>query len=164
MGYPFKTVFIKSGQLTYFELRRSDARLVVFVHPSKANILKVMDQKDSLVFWILKLHYSLHSGIIGESLILLIGLLFIFSLITGLIVYRKALVNVLTFRTKFLKKRKRSVASTLHRYVGVWALHFNLLMGLTGTVISYEIVKNSLNAPAPTAVASPDINILLIKS
>lgn len=147
-----------------FELRRPDTRLIIFTHPSNGNILKVMDQKDSLVFWILKLHYSLHSGIIGESLILLIGLLFIFSLITGLIVYRKALINVLTFRTRFLKKRKRSVTSSLHRYVGVWALLFNLLIALTGTVISYEIVKSSLNTPASAAIANPDVKISIDKA
>ncbi|WP_276348870.1 PepSY-associated TM helix domain-containing protein [Daejeonella sp. JGW-45] len=128
-----------------FQLRRPDARLIIFVHPSQGNITKVLDQKDSKVYWILKLHYSLHSGIIGESIILLVGLTFILSLITGLIVYRKALLNILTFKTRFLKKRKRSLASSLHRYVGVWALVFNLLIVLTGTVISFEIVKSGLN-------------------
>jgi len=127
-----------------FQLRRPDSRLIIFVHPSQGTIIKVMDQKDSLVFWILKLHYSLHSGIIGESLILLVGLIFLLSLITGLIVYRKALLDILTFKTRFLKKRKRSFVSSLHRYVGVWALVFNLSIVLTGTVISFEIVKSGL--------------------
>lgn len=129
-----------------FQLRRPDARLIIFVHPSQGNIIKVMDQTDSTVYWILKLHYSLHSGIIGESLILLVGLTFILSLATGLIVYRKALLDILTFKTRFLKKRKRSLVSSLHRYVGVWSLVFNLLIVLTGTVISFEIVKNGLKS------------------
>jgi uncharacterized iron-regulated membrane protein len=127
-----------------FQLRRPESRLIIFVHPSQGNIIKVMDQRDSKVYWILKLHYSLHSGIIGESLILLVGLTFILSLVTGLIVYRKALLDILTFRTRFLKKKKRSLVSSLHRYVGVWALVFNLLIVLTGTVISFEIVKSGL--------------------
>lgn len=129
-----------------FQLRRPDARLVIFVHPSHGNIIKVLDQKDSKVYWILKLHYSLHSGIIGESLIFLVGLIFILSLVTGLIVYRKALLDILTFKTRFLKKRKRSLVSSLHRYVGVWALVFNLLIVLTGTVISFEIVRSGLKS------------------
>ena len=138
-----------------FQLRRPDARLIIFVHPSDGNIIKVMDQEDSKVFWILKLHYSLHSGIIGESVILLVGLTFILSLITGLIVYRKALLDVLTFKTRFLKKRKRSLVSSLHRYVGVWALVFNLLIASTGTVISYEIVKSGLKSES-AITSSPD--------
>ncbi|MDO8992278.1 PepSY domain-containing protein [Daejeonella sp.] len=144
-----------------FQLRRPDARLIIFVHPSQGNIIKVMDQKDGKVYWILKLHYSLHSGIIGESLILLVGLTFILSLVTGLIVYRKALLDILTFKTRFLKKRKRSLVSSLHRYVGVWALVFNLLIVLTGTVISFEIVKSGIkNKSAITSLPdTPKIGI-----
>lgn len=142
-----------------FQLRRPDARLIIFSHPSDGTILKVMDQRNSIVFWILKLHYSLHSGIIGESLILMTGALFMFSLITGLVVYRKALISVLTFKTQFNKSKKRSAASSLHRYVGVWALIFNLPIALTGTVISYEIVRSRLQAPATTLPSTPNINI-----
>ncbi len=146
-----------------FQLRRSDGRLIIFVHPSKGNIIKVMDQKDSKVFWILKLHYSLHSGIIGESLIFLIGLIFILSLITGLIVYRKALVDILTFKKRFLRKRKRSLVSSLHRYVGVWALVFNLLIVLTGTVISFEIVQSGLKSKPASLPITPKIEISVDK-
>lgn len=148
-----------------FQLRRPDGRLIIFVHPSNGNIIKVMDQKDSKVFWILKLHYSLHSGIIGESLIFLIGLIFILSLITGLIVYRKALLDILTFKKRFLRKRKRSLVSSLHRYVGVWALVFNLLIALTGTVISFEIVKSGLKSKSAitSLPVTPQIDISVDK-
>lgn len=147
-------------QTLIFQLRRPEARFIVFMHPSQGRILKIIDQKDSNVYWILKLHYSLHSGLIGESLILLVGLLFILSLISGLIVYRKALLKMLTFKIRFLKKRKRAFTSSLHRYTGVWALIFNLLMALTGTVISYEIVKNKLTSSAsPIQLSTPFINI-----
>lgn len=144
-----------------FQLRRPDNRLIIFVHPSQGNIIKVMDQKDSKMYWILKLHYSLHSGIIGESVILLVGLTFILSLITGLIVYRKALLDILTFKTRFLKKRKRSFVSSLHRYIGVWALIFNLLIALTGTVISFEIVKSGLKSKSAITLLpdTPKIDI-----
>lgn len=148
------------GNTLIFQLRRPDSRLIIFVHPSQGNVIKVMDQKDSAVFWILKLHYSLHSGIIGEFLILLVGLAFILSLVTGLIVYRRALLDTLTFKTRFLKKRKRSIASSLHRYTGVWALVFNLLIALTGTVISYEIVASGLKTKKAVVLpASPKIGI-----
>ena len=142
-----------------FQLRRPDDRLVIFIHPSNGRVIRQVSQEDSNVFWILKLHYSLHSGLIGEMILLSVGLLFILSLITGLIVYRKALFKVLTFKTRFNRKHNRSVASSLHRYVGVWALIFNLLMALTGTVISYEIVKGGLKAPAAGVIANPPISI-----
>jgi uncharacterized iron-regulated membrane protein len=142
-----------------FQLRRPDDRLVLFVHPAEGRIMKVIRQEDSSVYWILKLHYSLHSGLIGESILLLAGLLFIVSLVTGLIVYRKAIFKVLSFRTRFITRHDRSKASSLHRYVGVWALIFNLLMALTGTVISYEIVKAGINPPPFAAISSPEIKI-----
>ncbi|NEU07358.1 PepSY domain-containing protein [Flavihumibacter sp. R14] len=142
-----------------FQLRRPDDRLVIFVHPSEGKIIKVTKQEDSRVFWILKLHYSLHSGIIGEIILFLAGLLFIISLITGLVVYRKALFKVLTFRTRFISKHKRSVSSSLHRYIGVWALIFNLIMALTGTVISYEVVKNGLKAQKTAPLSNPSVTI-----
>jgi uncharacterized iron-regulated membrane protein len=142
-----------------FQLRRPDDRLVLFVHPSQGKIIREVAYADSAVAWVLKLHYSLHSGIIGEGILLSVGLLFIFSLITGLIVYRKALLKVLTLKTRFTKKHKTSIASSLHRYIGVWALIFNLLMAFTGTVISYEIVGNGLKAPSTAEIANPRINV-----
>lgn len=142
-----------------FQLRRPDDRLVLFVHPFTGSIIRVVKQTDSTVFWILKLHYSLHSGIAGEIIILVVGILFILSLITGLIVYRKALFKVLTFNTRFKKKNSRSVASSLHRYIGVWALTFNLLIAVTGTVISYEIVKSALDQQPASEIANPPIRV-----
>jgi uncharacterized iron-regulated membrane protein len=146
-------------QSLIFQLRRPDDRLVIFIHPSNGSLIHQVKQEDSNVFWILKLHYTLHSGLIGEFIVLIIGLLFVLSLITGLVVYRKALWKALTFRTRFIKKHKRSVASSLHRYVGVWALLFNLLIALTGTVISYEIVKAAVKGPVTTEILNPMIGI-----
>lgn len=146
-------------QAFIFQLRRPSERLAVFVHPSSGAILKVADQKDSTVFWILKLHYSLHSGLTGEIIVFIAGLIFILSLITGLIIYRKALLKVLTFRTRFSRTKKRSFASSLHRYAGVWTLLLNLLMALTGMVISYEIVKNGLQNPKPLPIINQTVHV-----
>jgi len=148
-----------SRQTLIFQLRRPSERLILFVHPSSGAIMKVADQRDSNVFWILKLHYSLHSGLVGEVIVFIAGLLFILSLATGLIIYRKALFKVLTFQTRFLKKRKRSIASSLHRYVGVWALLLNLVMALTGMVISYEIIKSGLQNQPASQIMNVDIPV-----
>ncbi len=40
--------------------------------------------------------------------------------------------------------------SGIHRYVGVWALVFNLLIVLTGVVISFEVVQSGLKSKAVT--------------
>lgn len=139
-----------------FNLRKPDQRLTIFVHPSTGRILKDVDTNKTVVFWILKLHYALHAGLAGEILVLVFGLAYLISLLTGCIVYRKALIDMFLFRIKFQSKKKRSTASSLHRYVGVWGLVFNLIIVFTGLVISYEVVSNGINAKAlQSKTASP---------
>ena len=127
-----------------FNLRRPTQRLTVFVHPSSGAIIKTIDSNKTFVSWLLKLHYTLHANLLGEILVLVFGSIYFISLITGAIVYRNALVDMFLFRVKFRSKKKRSTASSLHRYVGVWALVLNILIVFTGAVISYEVVANGL--------------------
>ncbi len=145
-----------------FQLRRPDDRLMVFVHPSSGELIKVVPQSDSAVFWVLKLHYSLHAGIAGETIIFLAGILFAFSLFTGLFVYRKMILKTLLFRTRFNTSNKNTLSSSLHRYVGVWAVLFNLIMALSGLVISYEILIAGLKGTKPAILNSPAITTVSI--
>ncbi|HEY0898924.1 MAG TPA: PepSY-associated TM helix domain-containing protein [Sphingobacteriaceae bacterium] len=147
------------NEILVFQLRRPDRRLTVFTHPSTGEILKEVDTEDTLVNWILKLHYALHAGLVGEIIILLVGIAYLISLITGVIVYRKSILKTLTFSTRVNRRSKRTLASTLHRYVGVWALLLNLLVVLTGAVISYEIVANALKKPAGPAPLAENLPI-----
>lgn len=55
------------------------------------------------------------------------------------------------FKTKILKKNKRSLYSSLHRIVGVWSIFFNLLLVITGTFLAWTVVTASLNPPASPA-------------
>lgn len=133
-----------------FQLRQPDRRLTVFVHPSTGAILKAVDTEKTMVHWLLKLHYALHARLVGEIIVFVIGIIYLVSLITGVIVYRRSLVKVLLFRSKFNRKNRRTVASVLHRYVGVWALLLNLLVVITGAVISYEVVAFGLKKSSGT--------------
>lgn len=138
-----------------FELRRPVQRLTVFVHPSTGSILKEIDSDKTIVMWLLKLHYTLHAALFGEILVFIFGTAYFISLLTGCIVYRKALLDIFLFRIKFRHKNKRSTASSLHRYVGVWALVINLFIVLTGAVISYEVIASGLKAPKTAPVLNP---------
>lgn len=142
-----------------FQLRKPEERLLAVVHPSNGALIKVIPQSQTLVYWVLKLHYTLLAGLVGEMLVLLSGLLFIISLLTGLIVYRKVLLKTLLFRVRFSFKTSNAFYSSLHRYVGVWSLLLNLLMGLSGVVISYEIVSAGLKKQEIPHIALPEINI-----
>lgn len=142
-----------------FQLRRPEERLLAFVHPSNGSLIKVISQSQTLVHWILKLHYTLLAGLFGEIIVFFTGLLFIISLLTGLFVYRKVILKTLFFRVRFSVKNSNTFFSSLHRYVGVWSLILNMLMGLSGAVISFEIVSSGLKKQEITQVALPEIGI-----
>ncbi|HEY1025580.1 MAG TPA: PepSY-associated TM helix domain-containing protein [Sphingobacteriaceae bacterium] len=137
-----------------FSLRRPEQRLTVFVHPSNGKILKVLDSNKTIVTWVLTLHYSLHASLTGEIIVLIAGLAFLTSIITGIIVYRKAFADILLFRIKFRQKHKRSFASSLHRYIGVWALLLNIVIIVSGLLISYDIVSNAIKSSGTKAAAA----------
>jgi uncharacterized iron-regulated membrane protein len=142
-----------------FSLRRPEERLMVFAHPANGSLLAVLDPYQTFTNWVLRLHYAFHAGLAGEILVFIIGLTFLVSLVTGVITYRKAIGRMLLFRTGFKRKNRRALASSLHRFVGVWALVLNLLMVLSGLVISYSIVANGLKTvgAAPAQIASPPL-------
>jgi uncharacterized iron-regulated membrane protein len=145
-----------------FNLRRPTERLTVFSHPSNGRILKAINANSTFVTWLLKLHYTLHAKLFGEILVLCFGVIYFISIVTGLIVYRKALLDVLLFRIKFRAKKRRSIASLLHRSVGVWALFLNLFIIATGVLISYEVVNNGLKKATPkTEISTSEIHFSL---
>jgi uncharacterized iron-regulated membrane protein len=146
-------------QTLIFSLRRPDQRLMVFAHPANGRLLAVRDGQKTITFWLLHLHYAFHAGLAGQILVLGTGVLFLLSLLTGVIIYRKAIGQMLLFRAPFKRKNRRAWASSLHRFVGVWALVLNLLMVASGLVISYGIVSNGLKAagPAPAPALSPPL-------
>ncbi|HEY1006507.1 MAG TPA: PepSY-associated TM helix domain-containing protein [Sphingobacteriaceae bacterium] len=129
-----------------FSLRRPEERLTVFVHPSTGTILEQIDTNRTFVTWILTLHYSLHARVTGQVVILIAGICLLISILTGLFIYRKAILDVLLFRNRLKKKNNRAVASFLHRQIGVWALLLNLAMVLSGILISYDITSNAIKS------------------
>lgn len=141
-----------------FSLRRPQQQLMIFSHPSSGEILKVVDSDKTLVTWILRFHYSLHANLIGEILVFIFGLCYITSLVSGFIIYRKAILKVFLFQIRFNKKNKAALASSLHRYTGVWALVLNLIIVISGILISYEIVSKGLKKnKASSSIEAPEI-------
>lgn len=145
----------KQEEALIFDLRNLKERRKVFVDPQTAKIIKDLNYHSQFTSWLLKLHYSLHAGILGRILILLFGILFLLSLITGIYLYRKSILKALLFKVKIKMKNKKSFYSSLHRYVGVWALLLNMVLVITGIILSFGVAKAGLNTPLPPA--SPEI-------
>lgn len=142
-----RIVHFKAGESILFNLRLPDARRFVFVHPETGEIIANIDANTTLTKWILKLHYSFLAGVYGRVLVLIMGVLFFISLLTGLILYRKVLVKTLLFKVKIKRSSKRNFYSAWHRYVGVWALFFNLILVITGIFLAYKVAKGDLQTP-----------------
>ncbi len=158
-----------SGRAIEAEVRSPDGRRYVYLHPVSGSILRDLDSYDTFSYWMLKLHYTLHAGFIGEVLIFVFGLFFIGSLITGFWFYRKAIGRVLRFKIRPRFRDFKSTSSELHRFVGVWALIANLIMGLTGVFIMVIILNTVIKAPENPPPPNPppvtaSIDALLEKS
>ena len=142
----------QANETLVYELRQKEKSKKVFVHPvTGAFIGANEDANQSLQRRLLLLHYTLFAGTTGKVIVFFVGVLFLITLITGLIVYRKSILKVLTFRVHFNRKTTRSFYSSLHRIIGVWSLLFNLLMVSSGLVLSGQIALTALKTPASTA-------------
>lgn len=148
-GWDTRLIEFEEGQALIFNLRRPTARLFVFVHPTSGEIIKELNELTTFTRWLLKFHYSFQAGVPGRILVLVVGCLFLFSLVSGLFIYRRSVIKTLTFRTRVVSRTRRSLFSSLHRIVGVWAILLNLLLVITGLFLSYAVVTAALNPAAP---------------
>lgn len=85
--------------------------------------------------WLSGFHSSFHLGKTGEWLLGFFSLIFLLSIITGLILYRKNVGAALLFRRRVFKK------NNLHQLIGVYALLFNLMIGVTGFWMQRYVFK-----------------------
>lgn len=136
------------------ELRRPDERRHLYLDPSEGTILRDLNSERTYSYWMLKLHYQLHAGHFGEILLLLTGLIFLASLITGFWFYRKSVWRVLTFKIRPGFKNWKTSSSQWHRVVGVWSLITNLLMAVTGLLIIIVIVQTNLSGVVSDEIPS----------
>ena len=109
--------------------------LKVYMHPQQGTIQKTKGADASFTNRLGRLHSSLFLGKKGEWLLGFFSVVFLISITTGLIQYRKNVFAVLSFRKKFFK------IANLHQLIGVWALLFNLMIGITGFWMQRYVFK-----------------------
>ena len=148
----------KKDEALVYELRQKENRKKVYVHPVSGKIVgSKEDANNSVQRRLLLLHYTIFAGTTGKIIVFGTGILFLITLTTGLIVYRKSLIKVLTFKVRFNRKTTRSFYSSLHRIIGIWSLFFNLLMVTTGLWLSGQVVLNALKSSPAVAGKKKDI-------
>ncbi|WP_299759786.1 PepSY-associated TM helix domain-containing protein [uncultured Pontibacter sp.] len=147
----------KGNEALLYELRQGQLRKWLFVHPETGEKLSTVGQAHNrFSYVVLNIHYNLLSGTPGKIIVLLVGLALLLLTVTGFILYRKSVVKVLTFRQKISFTSRRSMFSSLHRIIGVWALAFNLLMCVTGISLAIAVVNAALKSGS-NEVAVPEI-------
>ena len=95
------------------------------------------DMKHNFMSWLSKFHNSFHLGKTGEWLLGFFALIFLLSIITGLILFRKNILAVLLFKKAVYKR------SNLHQLIGVYALLFNLMIAVTGFWMQRYVFKTA---------------------
>jgi len=134
--------------------KKGTEALQVFMHPQTGVVLKTRSGKNNLTSWIGRFHNSLHLGKKGEWLLGFLALIFLLSIITGLIQYRGNIFAVLLFRKRIFKRRN------LHQLVGVYALVFNLMIVITGFWMQRYVFKKGFYKSydyTPVLKASPPL-------
>lgn len=111
----------------------------VFLHPQTGQIVKTRggggDMQHNFMSWLSKFHNSFHLGKTGEWLLGFFALVFLLSIITGLILFRKNVLAVLLFRREVYSR------NNLHQLIGVYALIFNLVIAVTGFWMQRYVFK-----------------------
>jgi uncharacterized iron-regulated membrane protein len=119
--------------------KKGSAVLEVFIHPQTGDVIGTRggseDIKHNFMSWLSAFHSSFHAGKTGEWLLGFFAIIFLVSIITGIILYRRNIVAVLLFRKAVWRK------NNLHQLIGTWALLFNLMIGVTGYWMQRYVFK-----------------------
>ncbi|HQW83586.1 MAG TPA: PepSY-associated TM helix domain-containing protein [Ferruginibacter sp.] len=133
--------------------------LEVFLHPQTAKVLTTRggsnDFRNNFMSWLSKFHNSFHAGKTGEWLLGLFAIVFLLSLITGIILFRRKIIAVLMFDKAVYNSKN------LHQVIGVYALLFNLMIAVTGFWMQRYVFKKEFYAAyeyQPILKASPPLN------
>jgi uncharacterized iron-regulated membrane protein len=125
-------IFMSAPGVRDFE----DGRWVMLNGYTGANqVLK--PPEETLTGFLLKLHVDLFAGFAGQMFIGVMGLLFVASTVSGLVVYgpfmKKLAFGLLRFR-----RGTRIANIDLHNLLGVATLVWALVVGLTGAILSFS--------------------------
>lgn len=139
--------FLYNGDATravMTEIMVKGQRTWVYVNPYTGDITGERLKDDVFIVNLLHLHEHLTIGKSGHVILFVVGLCFILSVVSGLWYYRKSLFSV--YKIGIRRKTSYLTNSDLHKWIGVSASLFLLLMALTGTFMHWEKVERILDS------------------
>ena len=133
-------------------------RWTVFVDPFSATVRWSGPDQHLFTPWLLGLHMQLHAGRAGYYVTGAAGVVLTLLALTGLYLHRGHLRTLV--RSPFRRRLGWRVAlSDLHKWIGVAALYFPLVLGVTGTLYVWRIL-DAQPAPPPAATTTVDFATL----
>jgi uncharacterized iron-regulated membrane protein len=127
-AYEFR-LYQNDGKISTYDLG------MISINPYSGKILRQGNLKDlstGFMHWLFQFHWSFQLGLPGLLMATIFGITMLLSIITGLIIYRKYVWKVLLFKVKIRTNNWRTISSSVHRVIGVWALVFNIVVFFTG--------------------------------
>jgi sulfite reductase (NADPH) flavoprotein alpha-component len=119
-----------------------------YVNPYDATILPELKGKEFFSF-VLTLHrwlaFSGEARDVGKQAVGISTIALIVLMISGIIVYWNRISR--TFFKSFtfsFKHKNRAFLSTMHSAIGMWVIPFYLVVSLTGIIMSYDVVRDTL--------------------
>lgn len=129
-------------------------RWAVFTNPYTGEVLWHGPDQALLTPWLLHLHMHLRLGGWGYLITAAAGIALFLLGLSGLILHRRRLREL--WRWPRLHRGWRVACRELHGWIGVIAIYFPVVLGLTGAIYALKVAPGQIAAPKPlTAPFSP---------
>lgn len=116
----------------------------VFVNPYNGKVLKegyYSDFHATFFRWLYTLHYALLLNRPGRFVTDISAILMLLSIISGIIIYRKNILKVFSFKSQVNQKNTHTINSSFHRILGVWSIPFIAVIFFSGLWLNRELLN-----------------------
>lgn len=133
-------------------------KYTIYVNPYTGKLAGVVNHQNSFFRYVLGLHLSLWLEYkIGHLIVGISVLLFVVSLITGLIIwFPKRIKQFKQSITIKWKSRWRRVNYDIHRSLGFFVFPFALIIAITGLVWAFDFVEKFVYTAATLSTTEPE--------
>ncbi|TGM05571.1 PepSY domain-containing protein [Leptospira jelokensis] len=118
-------------QIWYHDKKNPSQEFVYLLDPYQGHLIGSLkdDRSDSLYGFLLVLHYSLFMGGVGYFITGCFAIIYLLLVFTGIKLYKRFWKSL--FRLRF-KESFQILFSDLHKFVGINAVWFHLILAITG--------------------------------
>jgi uncharacterized iron-regulated membrane protein len=136
---------------------KKDDNFRAYLDPYTDNLISVVDNKKTFYYKVLFLHRQLLAGETGKVITGTSAAIFVFIIITGLILWWPSKRNQL--KQKLTIKRGANWKRTIHDWhtvLGFYAAIFLFISALTGTIIAFKWASNTIFYATNSPLQNPE--------